>query len=111
ISPCERNMTPPPNSRIPTSKLTRVRVEGLLKRRAQIWPCRGLESDLPRVALYSRADSKRFRISARVSFSIERKCFIGDRTQPDRQVENSASVFAKMEIASSISVRPTLSGG
>src|ERR1700677_1948233 len=76
MSACERKMTFPPSSRIPTSKLTRVRVEGLLKSMAQVCPSRKGSDSLPRFALNRIDDSSKAVSSSAVWDSIERKCFI-----------------------------------
>src|ERR1700677_1058651 len=76
MSACERKMTFPPSSRIPTSKLTRVRVEGLLKSKAQVCPPRSGSDGLPRFALNRIDDSSKAINSSAVCDSIERNCFI-----------------------------------
>src|SRR5262245_31208764 len=73
----DRKITFPPSSRIPTSKLTRVRVDGLLKIIAQTWPARGRSGLDPRLFLNSRADSSSSRSWSAVCDSIERKWSIG----------------------------------
>jgi hypothetical protein len=64
---------------MPTSKLTRVLVEDLEKRRPQHSPASGLEVSMPRVALSFLARSMVFKISAAVSDSMERRCCMGKR--------------------------------
>src|ERR1700722_6344780 len=82
MSLCVRKITLPPSSRIPTSKLTRVRVDGLLKSKAQVCPPRSGSDALPRFALnWIDASSKAVNCSA-VWDLIERKCFIRCEDQP-----------------------------
>ena len=65
----------PPSSRMPTSKLTRVRVEDLVKMRAQVWPVRG-RAWCPRWDLNSRASRRMDRMSSRGSSSRLNRCFM-----------------------------------
>src|ERR1043166_2829233 len=69
-------MDPPPNSRIPTSNETRVRVEDLENTKAQIWPASGWLSWLPRCFLIRTVSARICSMSARPSFSRLKRCFI-----------------------------------
>src|SRR6266496_1525481 len=66
----------PPSSRIPTSKETRVRVDGLEKISAHVWPANGLDEILPRFVLNSAVRRNIRSISSREVCSILSKCFI-----------------------------------
>src|SRR6266542_2766331 len=67
----------PPSSRIPTSKETRVRVDGLEKISAHVCPASGLDEILPRFVLNSAVRRKMRSISSREICSMLSKCFIG----------------------------------
>src|SRR5580692_4570449 len=54
-------MTLPPSSRIPTSKLTRVRVEGLLKSKAQVCPSSAGSDAFARFAIQSKENASYWR--------------------------------------------------
>src|SRR5947208_15159977 len=76
ISPPAKNTTCPPNSRIPTSKETLVRVEALAKIMAQVWPASGWVRGAPRCFFSPIASLRILSISALVSFSMLSKCFM-----------------------------------
>src|SRR6266496_1696601 len=66
----------PPSSRIPTSKETRVRVDGLEKINAHVCPANGLDEILPRFVLNSAVRRNIRSISSREVCSILSRCFI-----------------------------------
>ena len=78
-------MTLPPSSRMPTSKLTRVRVDGLLKSKAQVCPPSSGSDALTAIRLkLDRRLQQSHQAVRPVCDSIERKCFIGSENHPAR---------------------------
>src|SRR5690349_5328257 len=88
----ERKITLPPNSRIPTSKLTRVLVDGLPKIIAQVCPSRGSRDRSPRVFLKSREDCRSAVRSAAVWASMERKCSMKSDKGSEKAVQSFSHV-------------------
>src|SRR5882724_1082717 len=71
-----RNITLPPNSRMPVSNETRVRVEALEKISAQVCPASGLRSSRARSRLNTMESRRIFSMSAFGNFSNDNRCFI-----------------------------------
>ena len=83
-------MTLPPSSRMPTSNETRVRVEALVKIRAQVCPASGWLGCAPRVDFISAARWSRDSSSWELDSSIERNFIFEKRgsAQDELKMEN-----------------------
>src|SRR5436190_7230633 len=88
-----KNITPPPSSRMPTSKETRVRVEDFENISDQVCPFRGWSTLCPRVFFTSLDSRKMCSMSSRGSFSILRRCFMALGGEFSRDIANDFDSF------------------